>query len=147
MNFGTPFNEYFSAIEKDSTDLMMRSEHTTQDIKVLEMADILDRFIGQRTVHYLTINVEGYEYSIFDEIDRKILSRQGIVFCQIDAEFRHFWSEKAEAIEKLFNRFNSPTSHYIPIFTTRSLERQKVTFINIRSRECSNAFNFSNYFK
>uniref|UniRef100_A0AC34G4X6 Methyltransferase FkbM domain-containing protein n=1 Tax=Panagrolaimus sp. ES5 TaxID=591445 RepID=A0AC34G4X6_9BILA len=50
---------------------------------VLSMADMLDKFLQTRVIHYLTIDIEGFEFSILQELlQGRILQKQGIVFCQ-----------------------------------------------------------------
>ncbi|KAE9551070.1 hypothetical protein FO519_005707 [Halicephalobus sp. NKZ332] len=120
---------YGVAAETGSFSLTVREgvQYNKKDIKVLSMVDVLDRFIGQRIVHYMTIDIEGFEYSILEQLlEGKLLSRQGIVFCQIDAELHDSRADKPDPIEEFLNKYNSPTSHYIPIFTSKFLKHQKV---------------------
>ena len=58
------------------------------------MAEILDKFVGSRIVHYMTIDIEGFEYPILEGLMRgKLLAEQGIVFCQVSAVLRLGLSE------------------------------------------------------
>ena len=59
------------------------------------MAEILDKYVGTRLVHYMTIDIEGFEYGILEELLRgKILAEQGIAFCQVRIQICLFKSYK-----------------------------------------------------
>lgn len=117
-----------------------------KNVTVLRLTDILDKYLGKRIVHYLTIDIEGFEYSILKEIlTGRILANEGIVFCQIDAELHENRLDADEPLQHFLHLFNMDKSNYLPIFHTPFLQHQKITFINIDHHECQSAFNLSPY--
>ena len=123
---------------------------------MLSLTSILDAFVHSRFLHYLTIDLEGFEYGILEDLvgDGK-LAHDNITICQIDAELHNAISSFAHPKIKDLNRvqfilnFLQDGSPYLPIFNVpyKAHPHQKVTFINIHDKECEKAFGFSAYFK
>ncbi|KAE9549372.1 hypothetical protein FO519_007416 [Halicephalobus sp. NKZ332] len=133
------------AVENGSFPLTLREgeKYITKNITVLSMASLLDEFIGTRKIHYMTIDIEGFEYSILEQLPNgRTLAEQGIVFCQIDAELHDFKNDK-EKIKKFLHQFDMENSDYVPIYSSPFLTHQKVTFVNFRDEECLEAFDLS----
>uniref|UniRef100_A0AC35EZC2 Methyltransferase FkbM domain-containing protein n=1 Tax=Panagrolaimus sp. PS1159 TaxID=55785 RepID=A0AC35EZC2_9BILA len=124
-------------------------------MKVLKFTKILDDFIESRFIHYLTIDIEGFEYGILRElIGDGEFAKAGIVICQIDAELHNPKFPNAHPSIKQLNPvrfildFLDKSSPYIPIFNVPYLKHphQKVTFVNYVNPECREAFNIESYF-
>lgn len=55
-----------------------------EKVKVLALSDLLDKFVKTRFIQYMTIDIEGFEFGILEELlTGKELHKQGIVFCQV----------------------------------------------------------------
>ena len=130
--------------------------YTQKAVKVLSLLTILDEFLRTRFIHYLTINIEGFEYKVLEELvgDGRF-AKAGVTFCQIDAELHYPDFPKAHSEVRNINsvqfitHFLKNPSPYVPIFNAPylSFPHQKVTFINIVHPECENAFKISKYFE
>ncbi|KAE9547362.1 hypothetical protein FO519_009424 [Halicephalobus sp. NKZ332] len=120
-----------------------------KNITLHPFSEILDEYVGQRLVHFVTIDLEGFEYSILEELmtNGGKLSRQGIVFCQIDAELHYFNEEHAAALRRLMKTVSKYDSDYIPVDHSWYMGiHHKITFVNFGNRECRRAFDIRKLF-
>ena len=129
--------------------LTVREEkkYFSKNVTVLPFYELLDNYVGQRLVHYMTIDIEGFEYSILNEIllGRKLAS-QGIAFCQIDAELHNVRLDSNQPIRDFVQQFLSPESNYLPVYYSLFLGRHhKITFINVNRKECKQMFDMTKY--
>uniref|UniRef100_A0A914R4M5 Methyltransferase FkbM domain-containing protein n=1 Tax=Panagrolaimus davidi TaxID=227884 RepID=A0A914R4M5_9BILA len=148
---------YGVGLEDAETKLTIldKGKYISKTMKVVEFTKLLDEFVGSRFIHYLTIDIEGFEYGILRElINNGQFAKAGITICQIDAELHNpKFSNAHESIKKLnpvqfILDFLDNPSPYIPIFNVPYLKHphQKVTFVNIVDAECLEAFNTESYF-
>lgn len=126
-----------------------REWYTEKNITVLPFLRLLDDYVGQRLVHYVTIDIEGFEYPLLDQIiPGKKLAVQGIAFCQIDVELHPVRTDGNKSIKEFLQQFMVPGSNYLPIYHAQSLyNHHKVTFINIDRMECQKMFDITRYLK
>uniref|UniRef100_A0A914YDK5 Methyltransferase FkbM domain-containing protein n=1 Tax=Panagrolaimus superbus TaxID=310955 RepID=A0A914YDK5_9BILA len=124
-------------------------------MKVVELTKLLDEFVESRFIHYLTIDIEGFEYGILRElIGNGQFAKAGIIICQIDAELHnpkfpnaHDSIKQLNPVRFILDFLDTP-SPYIPIFNVPYLRHphQKVSFVNIVNPECRRAFKIESYF-
>lgn len=134
---------YGVGVENGTFELTVREgrKYYKKEVQVLAMAELLDAYLGTRKVHYMTIDIEGFEYFILEAlIGGQKLSEQGVAFCQIDAELHH-QSNSPTYLKEFLKKFDSDESDYIPIFAAPFLKHQKITFLNFKEPECARAFN------
>uniref|UniRef100_A0A914E1V9 Methyltransferase FkbM domain-containing protein n=1 Tax=Acrobeloides nanus TaxID=290746 RepID=A0A914E1V9_9BILA len=143
---------YGVGIEASTIPLIIRDDtnsYVTKNVSVIPLEKLLDRFLHTRTVHYMTIDIEGFEYSILNELlPGKAFAKQNVTFCQIDAELHSdIINDKNVVVnlQQFLKKFTDYPSPYLPIFTTPFLAHEKVTFINVESEECEKAFNFKKF--
>uniref|UniRef100_A0AC34FRE5 Methyltransferase FkbM domain-containing protein n=1 Tax=Panagrolaimus sp. ES5 TaxID=591445 RepID=A0AC34FRE5_9BILA len=135
---------YGVGVKNSNITLTLRSNdnYVEKIVEVLAFSDLLDNFVKSRLIHYMTIDIEGAEFDILEEIlPFKILYNQNIAFCQIDAELH----SNEIRIREILHKFNSNQSPYMPIVSKPFLNHQKVTWINIENEECKEAFNISKW--
>lgn len=115
----------------------------------------MDNFVHSRFLHYLTIDIEGYEYIILESlIGTGKFAKENITFCQIDAELHNPKMDTLNPAAKGINsvdwvmEFIRKPSPYVPIFNVPYVywPHQKITFINVQEPECEKAFQFTRYF-
>uniref|UniRef100_A0A914YDL5 Methyltransferase FkbM domain-containing protein n=1 Tax=Panagrolaimus superbus TaxID=310955 RepID=A0A914YDL5_9BILA len=134
--------------------MKINGTYTEKEFKVLSLTTVLDEYIHSRFVHYLTIDIEGFEYKILEQLvgnGKFTKEKSGIVFCQIDAELHSPEMHNIHSAVKNLNpvefmlHFLQISSPFIPIFNApyAHYPHQKVTFINIENPECEAAFGFS----
>uniref|UniRef100_A0A914PMX8 Methyltransferase FkbM domain-containing protein n=1 Tax=Panagrolaimus davidi TaxID=227884 RepID=A0A914PMX8_9BILA len=144
-------------IEDTNIDLtvMINGSYTKKVMKVVSLTNLLDDLVKTRFVHYLTIDIEGFEYIILRElVGNGKFAHSDIVFCQIDAELHHPKFPKAHSSIKKLNAvqfmldFLQISSPYIPIFNVPYLRHphQKVTFVNVVDPRCKRVFKPQSYF-
>ena len=81
-------------------------------------------------------------------LPRGKLSDQEVTICQIDVKFYRFELNDNEFIKKFMEQFNAPNSSYFSIYYSLFLEKHhKVTFVNIKSKECQEAFDLIRYLR
>ena len=129
--------------------LTVREEkkYFSKNVTVLPFYELLDSYVGQRLVHYMTIDIEGFEYSILNEIlpGRKLASQE-ISFCQIDAELHNVRLDSNQSTRDFVQQFLSPESNYLPVYYSLFLGmHHKITFININREECRQMFDMTKY--
>ena len=120
-----------------------------KNVTIYPLSELLDKYLGQRLVHFITIDLEGFEYSILEELfdNNGKLSKQGIVFCQIDAELHQLRDEHGPAIKRLIEKVSHPESDYLPVNHRWYMKiHHKITFINFGNRECRRAFDYQKLF-
>uniref|UniRef100_A0A914QP01 Methyltransferase FkbM domain-containing protein n=1 Tax=Panagrolaimus davidi TaxID=227884 RepID=A0A914QP01_9BILA len=151
--YGIGFNDNDAKIS-----MKVNGTYIEQNFKVLSLTTVLDKYIHSRFVHYLTIDIEGFEYKILEQLvgsGNLTEEKTGIVFCQIDAELHNPQMHNAHsAVRNILNpvefmlNFLQDSSPFIPIFNAPYTHHphQKVTFINIENPECEAAFGFTSFF-
>uniref|UniRef100_A0AC34GCZ4 Methyltransferase FkbM domain-containing protein n=1 Tax=Panagrolaimus sp. ES5 TaxID=591445 RepID=A0AC34GCZ4_9BILA len=147
MSFGVGLENTISDV------VVLEKDWVHRKSKVVSLPNLLDEYLHTRFVHYLTIDIEGFEYRILEALvssNGKFVN-EGITFCQIDAELHNIQMSTVHSAVKDLNPvqfildFLHDSSPYIPIFNVPYIAHQKVTFINIKDQDCENAFKFSKY--
>ena len=126
-----------------------RDLYPERNVTVHALPEVLDKYINQRLVHFATIDLGGFEYTILEELFDNLgnLSRQGVVFCQIEAELHQLKEEHPSALKRLVERVVKQESDYLPINHSPYMKiHHKVTFINFGNRECRRAFDLQRLF-
>lgn len=132
----------------------VKNVYAPRTARIISLLELMDKEIGSRLIHYLSIDTEGYEYIILNSlVGNGTFAKSGIEFCQIDAElhnpsykYTHVDVKKLNSTEFQLN-FLQESSPYLPVFRLPYGVQQKITFINVANPECEKAFNFSKYFK
>ena len=129
-------------VQTDSSPFVIRNSITHASFVAL-----LDISVGQRLIHYVTIDLEGFEYSILRELlPGGVLDEQGVTFCQINVKFHNSKLDDNEIIKNFIEQFNAPNSNYFSIHYSLILEKDhKVTFVNVKNENCQEAFDVIRY--
>uniref|UniRef100_A0AC34F5J2 Methyltransferase FkbM domain-containing protein n=1 Tax=Panagrolaimus sp. ES5 TaxID=591445 RepID=A0AC34F5J2_9BILA len=142
-NYGTVI-PYGVGVKSGNFTLTIRKNESYHDetVKVFAFPKLLDKFVKSRLVQYMTIDIEGFEFGILEALlPSKKLHKEGITFCQIDAEL-HFNKTK---IQDILHKFDAQDSQYLPIWSQSFGEHEKVTWINIENKRCRKAFNINQF--
>uniref|UniRef100_A0A914PDT5 Methyltransferase FkbM domain-containing protein n=1 Tax=Panagrolaimus davidi TaxID=227884 RepID=A0A914PDT5_9BILA len=90
MDFGTVIPFAVGAVN-GSFNITVREgkKYKIIQMPVIALSDLLDKFLQTRIIHFMTIDIEGFEFNILQELlQNRILHNKGIVFCQ--ASFSYF---------------------------------------------------------
>uniref|UniRef100_A0A914W7N9 Methyltransferase FkbM domain-containing protein n=1 Tax=Plectus sambesii TaxID=2011161 RepID=A0A914W7N9_9BILA len=132
--------------------LLKKNGYVDVLVPVTPLHQVLDEFIGSRLIHFSTLDIEGFEYSILESLKYgKPIESMGVRFCQIDAELHSLEHQAKRHIgnnfdfQKYWNEFlnNSP---YIPVKASDFLAHRKITLINVDDVVCQRSFNFQQFF-
>lgn len=132
--------------------LLKKSDYVDEPVLVVPMHELVDKYVGSRLIHYATMDIGGFEYSILDALKYRMpIEVMGVEFCQIDAELYSLEQEAKQHVGKSFDfeRYwmdflvNSP---YIPVRANDFSTHRKITLINIDEIVCQRLFNFQRYF-
>ncbi|KHN78671.1 Uncharacterized protein C28H8.8 [Toxocara canis] len=118
--------------------------------KVHAIHKVLDKYVGSRFIHFTTMDIEGFEYRILDQMEEgRYIHNQSVTFCQLDVELHDNVMQKLNSLKNFNQYFRSFLMHssYVPIVSTRFLTHQKVTLINSQNQECEALFNFEQLLK
>lgn len=126
--------------------------YSNVNVRLAPLVEVVDKFIKSRLIHFVTIDIEGFEYAILNAlIEGNAFQRAGVRFCQIDVEL-HSLPNQLQAMGAKFQfydfwrRFLS-NSYYAPVKTTTTIFlHHKVTLINTNDHECRRVFDFDRYF-
>lgn len=83
----------------NKSDLVIRNNNGKgyhhETLMVVPLHELLDQYLHTRTVHFATLDIEGFEMPILKSLlfPKQLLYRQNITFCQLDIEF-HNWKWK-----------------------------------------------------
>ncbi|VDM37728.1 unnamed protein product [Toxocara canis] len=123
----------------------------TNDINyAFHFVEVLDKYVGSRFIHFTTMDIEGFEYRILDQMEEgRYIHNQSVTFCQLDVELHDNVMQKLNSLKNFNQYFRSFLMHssYVPIVSTRFLTHQKVTLINSQNQECEALFNFEQLLK
>uniref|UniRef100_A0AC34F6Y5 Methyltransferase FkbM domain-containing protein n=1 Tax=Panagrolaimus sp. ES5 TaxID=591445 RepID=A0AC34F6Y5_9BILA len=159
-NFSKIGNLALFGVGTENSDIQLtvlaNGSYVHKSTKVITLTKFMDEFMHSRFLHYLTIDIEGLEYLILQElVNNGKFAQDNITICQIDAELHNpKFPNAPEAIKninpvKFILEFLNPLSPYIPIFNMPYLRHphQKITFVNIVNPRCKRDFKPEAYFE
>uniref|UniRef100_A0AC35EYI7 Methyltransferase FkbM domain-containing protein n=1 Tax=Panagrolaimus sp. PS1159 TaxID=55785 RepID=A0AC35EYI7_9BILA len=77
---------YGVGVTSENVTLTVRKieRYHNETIKVFAFSELLDNFVKSRLVHYMTIDIEGFEFGILEALlPSKKLYKEGITLCQV----------------------------------------------------------------
>ncbi len=80
--------------------------------------------MGSRVLEFATLDIEGFEYDMLNGLleSTGVLSKAGVIFCQLDVEFHTpSWKAKDFDFGRFFKGFLEQTN-YVPVFAERFLK-------------------------
>jgi len=122
-----------------------------QRVSVRPLHEVLDEFVHSRLIHFATLDIEGVEYPILNELKYGgVFDEAKVIFCQIDVEL-HFGVESRHILASNFSfsafykdfLLNSP---YVPVFATNFVQHRKVTFLHEHHPDCLRLFGLRKYY-
>uniref|UniRef100_A0A914ZB09 Methyltransferase FkbM domain-containing protein n=1 Tax=Panagrolaimus superbus TaxID=310955 RepID=A0A914ZB09_9BILA len=79
---------YGVGVKNETTELILRTKtnYKQTKVEVLALPYLLDKFVQARQIHYMTIDIEGFEFGILEALlPQNKLYKENIVFCQVIA--------------------------------------------------------------
>jgi len=121
-------------------------------VLVKPLHEVLDEYLHTRLIHFATLDIEGAEYQILNELKYGgVFDQRDVTFCQIDVEL-HFGDVTVKHI--LPKNFSFPAfyrdflteSPYVPIYAMNFLSHRKVTFLHEHQPDCLRLFGLRKFY-
>ena len=124
-----------------------KNDNFSKTVPILPLRELLDAYVGNRLIHYMNIDMYGFEYSIMNQLlPGKKLPKQDITFCQVDSKLYNVRLDSSQPIKEFIQQCVVPGSNYLPIYYAEFIDLyHKITFINIDNDECQEIFNTTKY--
>jgi len=126
--------------------------YVNREVAIEPLHETLDRHLHSRLVHFATLDIEGGEYGILQQLKYDaIFERNGVVFCQLDVELHFGHAVTSHVLSRDFNfsafyldlLLNSP---YVPVKAVDFYAHRKLTLIHEKHEECERIFQWRRFF-